>query len=171
MTRLPADSIVDLLSALVDKSLVVYEEQDGEGRYRLLETVRQYGRERLAEGDRETATRGRHAAWFLALAEEAAPLLRGPEQGVRLARLETEHDNLRIALSWYAQQPDEGEMSLRLAGVIGAFLGNVRAFVGGATVAESGAGTSRGIGNMGIGGSAGARQSTPGGGQSGLGSG
>ena len=121
MTRLPADSILDLLSSLVDKSLVVYEEQDGIGRYRLLETVRQYGRERLTQsGEAETVNR-RAADWFLALAEEAEPQLTGPEQASWLKRLETEHDNLRARLSWFEESSAGLEEGLRLAGALGGF--------------------------------------------------
>jgi tetratricopeptide (TPR) repeat protein len=98
--------VLDLLTALVDKSLVQYEEP-GEGksgrdtrRYRLLETVRQYARERLLESGEAEAVRDRHLAFYLPLAEDAACHLRGPGQLAALERLDTEHDNLRAALDW-----------------------------------------------------------------------
>ncbi|MDQ3703430.1 MAG: tetratricopeptide repeat protein, partial [Chloroflexota bacterium] len=101
------DDVLDLLAQLVDKSLVVVEELDGgaEVRYRLLETLQEYGRERLADGDGEegAAVRQRHAAHYLALAETAVPRLTGPTQAGWLNRLETEHDNLRAALRWSVQ--------------------------------------------------------------------
>jgi predicted ATPase/class 3 adenylate cyclase len=65
--------VIDLLTSLVEKSLVMYEEQGGEARYRLLETVRQYARDRLLETGEAAAVRGRHRDWCLALAERAEP--------------------------------------------------------------------------------------------------
>src|SRR4030095_3777111 len=88
---------LDLLTSLVDKSLVVVEQREQHTRYGLLETVRQYARDRLVEhGEMETG-RERHQRCFVALAEAAEPQLSGPEQSVWLERLEREHDNLRAA--------------------------------------------------------------------------
>ena len=115
------DDVLDLLGKLVDKSLVVAE-AGGEGglRYRILEPVRQYAQERLqASGEAELTWR-RHAAWFLELAEEAEPRLRGLQQGVWLERLGREHDNLRAALSWMLER-GEVERGLRLCGALGEF--------------------------------------------------
>src|SRR5262249_30806960 len=67
------EAVLGLLTALVDKSLVLYEDQQGGGRYRLLESVRQYGRERLREAGEEEALRMAHFSHFLALAERAEP--------------------------------------------------------------------------------------------------
>jgi predicted ATPase/class 3 adenylate cyclase/Tfp pilus assembly protein PilF len=106
--------LLDLLTSLVDKSLVVYEEREGEGRYTLLETVRQYAGERLDASGEAERVQGQHLAYFLALAEQAEPHLRGPEQEVWLARLEGEHDNLRSALAWCQGQEEEAEAGLRL---------------------------------------------------------
>jgi predicted ATPase/DNA-binding CsgD family transcriptional regulator len=93
--------VLDGLSRLVDKSLVVVVEQDGDARYRLLETIRQYAWEKLERSGEETEeVRRRHAGFVLALAEEAGPELKGPRQGEWLERLETEHDNLRAAMRW-----------------------------------------------------------------------
>jgi predicted ATPase/class 3 adenylate cyclase len=115
-----ADMVLDLLSGLIDKSLVVLEDLEGEARYRLLETVRQYGLERLEALGEAAALRDRHLAWCAALAEAAEPALRGPEQASWLARLEAEHDNLRAALgcSTQAGRPETG---LRLATALGRF--------------------------------------------------
>ncbi len=107
--------VLDLLTSLTDKSLVVAESQEEQTRYRLLETVRQYGADRLAEGEQAADAQGRHAAWFSAFAERAVPLLRGPEGEKWLARLEMEYDNLRAALTWYEQQPEETTVGLKLA--------------------------------------------------------
>jgi len=93
--------ILDLLGGLVGKSLVQAEEAGGAVRYGLLETVRQYGRERLAASGAAGAVRDRHLAWYLALAEQAAPhLWAAADLGAWLDHLEAEHDNLRAALRW-----------------------------------------------------------------------
>jgi non-specific serine/threonine protein kinase len=93
--------VLDLLTSLVQKSLVVYEEDEaGQGRYRLLETVRQYGRDRLPENRERALLGGRHAQYFQELAEEAEPHLRGPGQKEWSSRLERELDNMRTALEW-----------------------------------------------------------------------
>jgi len=111
--------ILDLLTRLVDKSLVVVEMREGEGRYRLLETVRQYGRDRLLKSKKLDTMRDRHLNYFLNLAEKTAPQLEGAEQAVSLNRLGAEHDNLREALAWSMQSaPEKG---LRLAGALGRF--------------------------------------------------
>jgi predicted ATPase/class 3 adenylate cyclase len=102
---LPSDDVVELLTRLVEKSLIQYEEESGTGRYRLLETVRQYARDRLLERGEDGAARERHGRYYLQLAEEAEPHLRGPEQVNWLARLEAEQDNLRTALAWYHPEP------------------------------------------------------------------
>jgi len=122
-------AVLDGLDALVGKSLVQVDETGEEaGRYRLLETVRQYAAERLEELDQAAAARDRHLAWCLALAEQAEPELRGPEQGVWLRRLETEHDNLRAALGW-ARERRAGEEDLRLAAALWRFW-EMRAYFG-----------------------------------------
>jgi predicted ATPase len=79
-----APDVLDLLTHLVDRSLVVMEEQDGGARYRLLGTVRQYGREKLLESGEADPARERHRAWCLNLAERAEPELQGPRQHVWL---------------------------------------------------------------------------------------
>jgi predicted ATPase/DNA-binding SARP family transcriptional activator/DNA-binding CsgD family transcriptional regulator len=113
--------ILDRLSGLVDKSLVVAEvAQDGPVRYRMLEPVRQYALERLEESEESDATQRRHAAFFLALAEEAEPELKGGQQETWVRQLEIEHDNLRAALSWTLEQ-GEAELVLRLSAALGEF--------------------------------------------------
>jgi predicted ATPase/DNA-binding SARP family transcriptional activator/DNA-binding CsgD family transcriptional regulator len=101
------DDVLDILSKLVDKSLVVAEASpgvEGELRYRMLEPIRQYGQERLQQSGEADATRDRHAASFLALAEQAGPELRGPRQVMWLKRLDTERDNVRGAMRWLVGQ-------------------------------------------------------------------
>jgi predicted ATPase/DNA-binding SARP family transcriptional activator/DNA-binding CsgD family transcriptional regulator len=109
------ETILELLGTLVGKSLVVVEvAEDGSVRYTLLEPVRQYARAKLEESGEAEAIRRRHATFFLALAEEAEPELKGADQETWLERLEAEHDNLRAALSWTMEQ-GEAELGLRLS--------------------------------------------------------
>jgi predicted ATPase/DNA-binding SARP family transcriptional activator/DNA-binding CsgD family transcriptional regulator len=100
--------VLDLLSGLVDKSLVVTG-TTGEGwvRYRLLQPVRQYAQERLEESGEAEAISHRHAAFFLALAERAESQLKGSGQVEWLVRLEEDNDNLRVAIAWLVE---EGEV-------------------------------------------------------------
>jgi len=102
--ELERDEGLELLSHLVDKSLVVAREEGGEARYRLLETVRQYGWERLSESDEAVEFRERHAGYYLALAEEAEPELKREGQVAWLERLERERDNLRAAMRWWYEE-------------------------------------------------------------------
>jgi predicted ATPase/class 3 adenylate cyclase/Tfp pilus assembly protein PilF len=111
--------VLDLLDRLVSKSVVQTEEVAGEVRYGLLETVRQYGQERLAAAGRAESLRDRHLAWCVALAEDATPHLFGAEQAIYYDQLETEHDNMRVALRW-AREHGAVE-GLRLAGALGFF--------------------------------------------------
>ncbi len=90
--------ILDPLMSLVDKSLVTATEQDGRARYRLLETVRQYGRTRLEESGEAENVLWRHTTYYLALSEEVASDSGG--QGTRLQELEAEQSNFRGALGW-----------------------------------------------------------------------
>ncbi|MFI7036327.1 AfsR/SARP family transcriptional regulator [Microbispora rosea] len=105
---------VELLGRLVDKSLVVF---DG-GRYRMLETIKAYAAERLAESGDERPARRAHAEFFARLAETAEPHLRGAEQIEWLARLSAEHDNLSAALRWACEEA-EADLALRLVGGLG----------------------------------------------------
>jgi predicted ATPase/DNA-binding CsgD family transcriptional regulator len=110
--------VLDLLSGLVDKSLVVaVASGPGAPRYRMLETVRQYGCEQLEEPER---VRKRHAMYYLALVEAAEPELVGAGQVAWLERLETEYDNLRAVLRW-SSEGEEPEIGLRLASALWPF--------------------------------------------------
>jgi non-specific serine/threonine protein kinase len=113
-------AVLDLLTLLVDKSLVLAEEQGGTVRYRLLETIRQYAREKLDEAGETSSIGDRHLDYFLRLAEDADRGLRGPEQPLWLDRLEAEHDNLRAALQW-SLTTESGEAALRLSGALAWF--------------------------------------------------
>jgi len=113
--------ILDLLFGLVDKSLVLAEGHEGVNvRYRMLEPVKQYAREKLEESGESGTVRRRHAEIFLDLAERARPELRGPEDRKWLERLEREHDNMRAALS-FALEDEEAELALHMAGALGTF--------------------------------------------------
>lgn len=113
--------VLDLLTSLVDKSLVLYEENDREARYRMLETVRQYSREQLAATDDQEALAERHCRCYLTLAEQAEPELTGKQQSEWLQRLEKEHDNLRAALVWSRADPGRAIEALRLSGALWRF--------------------------------------------------
>jgi predicted ATPase/class 3 adenylate cyclase len=111
----PGD-VFDLLSHLVDKSLVVAGEATAEARFGLLETVRAYGWEQAAAAGEGEDARRRHRDWYLALVDRAAPeFFRGPEPREWVAILDLEHDNLRAALGWSAAAPDEQLAGLRMA--------------------------------------------------------
>ena len=127
--------VLDLLSHLIDKSLVVVEQPTsqeavagGKVRYRLLETVRQYAGGKLIEAGETEPVRDSHLDYFLRLAGETEPKIYGPQARVGLDRLEGEHDNLRAALEWSLSRGEErttgypaGVMALRLCGVLGNF--------------------------------------------------
>ena len=105
--------VLDLLGGLVDKSLVAAgAASEVAVRFRMLEPIRQYAREKLEESGETDEVQNRHAAFCLALAEEATPELAGLQQGLWVERLEEEHDNLREALSWTLER-GEGELALR----------------------------------------------------------
>jgi predicted ATPase/DNA-binding CsgD family transcriptional regulator len=106
--------ILDCLTSLMDKSLLRQSEPEGEqSHFVMLETIREYGWEALESLGEAEATRHSHAAYFLALAEEAAPQLRGPQLAEWLRRLELEHDNLRAAMGWLLER-GEAAMALRM---------------------------------------------------------
>jgi predicted ATPase/DNA-binding CsgD family transcriptional regulator len=117
----PGAPLWQTLRSLVEKSLVQTEGVGGaDRRYRMLETIREFALERLAaSGDLDT-TRQRHAAYYLALAEQADRELWGPEEQTWLRRQEQEHENFRAVLRWAGERGD-GELSLRLTGALGDF--------------------------------------------------
>jgi predicted ATPase/DNA-binding SARP family transcriptional activator/DNA-binding NarL/FixJ family response regulator len=109
------EDVLDLLTMQVDKSLVVAEESWESGaRYRLLEPVRQYAREKLEEGGEAEAVGRRHAKFFLDLAERAEPELKGPGQTEWLKGLDEDNDNLRAAMAWLLEE-GEVEAAVRMA--------------------------------------------------------
>ena len=112
--------LFETVASLIDKSMLLKLEASGEPRFGMLETIQEYGTDRLMAEGEEPAIRRAHAAHYLALAEEAEPRLRGPEQSAWLARLESEQGNLRAAMRWLL---DDGqpEAALRLGGSLGRF--------------------------------------------------
>ena len=114
--------VLDTLAHLADKSLVMVDESadSTDARYRLLETIRQYARDKLLVAGESERIRDRHLDFYLGLVEEAEPHLRRADQLAWLGRLETEHDNVRTALAWSLDRRD-AERSMRLAGAISYF--------------------------------------------------
>lgn len=105
--------ILDVLSRLVQKSLVITHLND-RPRYRLLETIRQYAREKLVESGAEDPVRDLHLDYFMKFAEDTAPNLHGPLQMQALDRLDSELDNMRAAIKWSFRK-GHAEKGLRLA--------------------------------------------------------
>ncbi|MBI5304075.1 MAG: tetratricopeptide repeat protein [Chloroflexi bacterium] len=116
----PRPDVVDLLTRLVDQSLVLSERQDEDTRYRMLETIRQYAQGKLFDSEEANRLRHLHCAYFLTFAQAADSLLRGPQQVEWLNRLEREHDNLRAALGW-ALEGEAEEIPVRLSGALWRF--------------------------------------------------
>jgi predicted ATPase/class 3 adenylate cyclase len=99
--------VVDVVTQLVDKSLVVAaSDDDGHVRYRMLESIRQYAQERLEDDGDAAAVRARHAAHYVALAESAAPRLRGREQIDAARQMARETDNFRVVIDWAVETGD-----------------------------------------------------------------
>jgi non-specific serine/threonine protein kinase len=112
-------SILDALSRLVDKSLLLVEQQD-QPRYRFLEPIRQYARDKLNETRESNLIQDRHLNYYLRDAEEAEPYLFGAGQQDWKNRLELDHDNLRVALAW-SLESNQIEAGLKMAGALAWF--------------------------------------------------
>lgn len=113
--------VFDLLSGLINKSLIVVDHLNGAVRYRMLETIRQYARQKLQDSGEEPETRRRHRDWYLKLAEQAEPELHGPAQATWVERLEVEHDNLRAAMDWSQKDREDTDAGLRLVAAMWRF--------------------------------------------------
>ncbi|HMS00636.1 MAG TPA: adenylate/guanylate cyclase domain-containing protein [Anaerolineales bacterium] len=114
-----ADEALDGLAGLVNKSLVIVEEQDGKSRYRFLETIRQYAMEKLVESGEAVATRDRHLDFMLGVMQYSPTRMFGLESLELLNEIESEHDNLRIALEWAGE--NHPAKALKLAYSAGGF--------------------------------------------------
>lgn len=113
--------LVEVIGSLVDKSLIFgLETAAGVLRLSMLETIREYGLERLRNAKEATQLSQAHAEYFLALAEEAEPRLAGSKQHIWLQRLQQEHDNLRTALQWFIKL-EQKEFALRLVSALWPF--------------------------------------------------
>jgi len=111
--------VLDVLSRLVDKSLLIADAAAGEGHFHLLETVRQYARERLLDAGNAESVFRRHRDWYLALVERAKPeFFSGPAPVAWLASFDREYDNLRVALEWNAAEPEGTRAALRMAAAL-----------------------------------------------------
>lgn len=118
----PSGDVLDRLGSLLDKSLLQeVESGNGEPRFVMLETLREFGREQLRASGEQEAVQRRHASYFLALAEQAAARLESTGQVEWMNRMEQEHNNLRAALEWSKTAAGAGDICLRLAGALGLF--------------------------------------------------
>ncbi|OAH12723.1 putative HTH-type transcriptional regulatorc [Streptomyces jeddahensis] len=109
------EEVLDLVTGLVDKSVLLREEPSSGVRYHMLETLRQFGREKLAESGEEAAQLRRHRDYYRRLAADARAELFGPGQVAWFSRLQLEHANLRLALEYSFAQPDEAPVGLSIA--------------------------------------------------------
>jgi non-specific serine/threonine protein kinase len=121
----PEESVFEVLGQLVAKSMVLVEKPrettPNMVRYRLLETIRQYAEEKLVEVGEADLARTAHRDWCLSFAEQGVEGMEGADQRLWWDRLNVEHDNFRMALTWSAAVPDESTPLLRLAGLLGRF--------------------------------------------------
>ena len=118
---LPITVIFDLLAQLTDKSLIIAEPGENETRYRFLETIREFAREKLDESGESRAIHHQHLAYFAQWAEQAETGMRGPDQILWANRCETEHNNIRAALDWSRKDGAHRQDGLRLAAAISLF--------------------------------------------------
>ncbi|MGI8550466.1 MAG: ATP-binding protein, partial [Dehalococcoidia bacterium] len=150
-TRAPipdAPGILDLLTDLIDHSLVHESQRDGETRFGLLETVREYAAERLAASGAERETYKRHASWFLEMTEQAWQQLRGPQATTWLARLDVDLDNLRAAIAWSLGDADNsGVTALGIAANLNLFWDMRGRFREGLRLLEAALARSDGVGS------------------------
>ena len=112
---LESDDVLDLLASLVDKSLVMAEQAEDGARYRMLETIRDYAREKLALRHEVAPTAARHCDHYLVVAKAARRGLQGPEQAEWTRRIETEHDNLRAAITLALQGAVDPVLAVKFA--------------------------------------------------------
>ena len=116
--KLPAEAVIETVSALVDRSLLTTEERYGSMRYGMLESVHQFAREQLARAGEQEELSRRHLDWLVGYAGQAD--LNGPDQGAWLDLLETDVENIRVGLEWGLAQPGS-ELALALAGSLAPF--------------------------------------------------
>jgi non-specific serine/threonine protein kinase len=108
------DEILDVVQTLVEKSILIRDDHDGTVRYRILETLREYGHERLLAADEYETVRRRHRNWYVGLTEQFRVEWLGPDQEAWAQRLRQEHPNLRIALDTCLAVPGQAAVGLRI---------------------------------------------------------
>ena len=122
---LPNRNILDVLEDLVDKSMLLQDRENDEMRFSLLQTLREFGLERLSEAGELEATRVAHSTYFLSCVERIAPMLLGAEQAHWLDQLDREYENVRVALEWMLDETgkdiERAEQALRLCVALMAF--------------------------------------------------
>ena len=115
---LTSDAMVKLLAGLVEKSVLLREQHGDEVRFRLLETLRQYGEGRLEDSGQEQIFQTRHRDHYLSLAERTEAEWFGPDQMLKLARLRREHSNLQAALDYSLASSDHAHVGLHMVGIL-----------------------------------------------------
>ncbi len=115
--------VLDSLGRLLDQSLLQRKDAAGRTRFSMLETLREFAAEKLAEGPDASGVRERHARFCRALAEDGEAHIRGPRQEAWLAHLAREHDNMRAALAWAFEESGDPELGAQLAGTLWWFWG------------------------------------------------
>ncbi|WP_432146484.1 ATP-binding protein [Streptomyces sp. bgisy084] len=118
-----SEEIGNIVYSLVDKSILIRDERDGCVRYRMLETLREYGEARLVAAGEHEAVRRRHRDWYVRMVEQFQAEWMGPDQDSWVLRLRREHANLREALSFCLSQPGDALLALRMADKLGTYLG------------------------------------------------
>ncbi|WP_432095564.1 ATP-binding protein [Streptomyces sp. bgisy100] len=118
-----AEEIRTIVLSLVDKSILIRDERDGRVRYRMLETIREYGEARLVAAGEYAAVHRRHRDWYARMVEQFQADWMGPDQDSWILRLRREHANLREALNFCLTQPGDAVLALRLADKLGTYLG------------------------------------------------
>ncbi len=143
------EAVFDLVASLVDKSIIVRDEQDSSVRYRLLETIRAYGEEKLRDAGEHVTMRRRHRDWYAQFAGQADSRWFGSDQVDSIRRLRREQANLRVALEFCLAMESDGEAALRLTAslenywFVHGFLGEARHWLARALARESTAGRAR----------------------------
>ncbi|MFJ7899463.1 ATP-binding protein [Streptomyces sp. NPDC096198] len=118
-----AEKIRNIVLSLVDKSILIRDERDGQVRYRMLETIREYGQARLVASGGHTAVHRRHRDWYARMVEQFQADWMGPDQESWILRLRREHANVREALGFCLTQPGDAVLALSLADRLGTYLG------------------------------------------------
>ncbi len=123
------EQLLDLLTRLIEKSLILTETKANRMRYRMLDTIREYARVRLDGGPDSLSLHEKHGSYFVTFAEQVEPGLSSSDQPIWLDRLESEYGNSSAALTWLASKPEHRTDALRLAVALSRFW-EVRGYIG-----------------------------------------